>query len=636
MLRLVCALLLSLFQCLSTQALAQTPEADCSISTLKMLAAKAQDSGPPPAAEQLSWRHVTLPDSWQQHWPDHEGAVWYRIDWQSSCPAQPAAIALKSIVMAGEVFLNGELLWSDAFLQEPLSRSWNMPRYWQLLPSSIQPGINSLWIRVHGMASHKPGLGLVRIGRPDEIKNWFQSLWWSQRTIFLLSTSVSAVLCVLFAFAWLQNRRDPVFGWFALNSFCWVLFICSMLNTETWPFPSTLAAARANATLFMVFVLSFCMFSWRFGELHLPRLERALWIFSALAIAAVLFTPDRWMGTVLKLGSAFTVIASLTCLHFPLHALRTRKFHHLVYGACMLVFVVAGVHDALLLEGLLPQGTALLPYTTPLTMLALAFVLGRQITLNVRRIERFNQELTQAVTQACDDLGRTLEREHALALSHSRLQERLQISQDLHDSLGGSLVRSIALVELAEKPLHNSQVLSMFKLMRDDLRQMIDHGTSSSLQVPETPAQWIAPLRHRFGRLFEELELKARWLIPAHWSCVPSPIQCLTLTRVLEEALTNVIKHSRASCVTVEMQQPNAGSLLLSVSDDGIGFDVHAIQHHSMGVGMRSMLARMERVHGLLQIQSPAKGTVLTATIVIAQSQPDEPPEAKQALERQS
>lgn len=619
MLRCFYVLLLFVVQCLSTSTLAQTPERDCSISILKTQASKAQASGAPPAADQLNWRDVNaLPDSWLQHWPDYEGAAWYRIDWQTTCPTQPTAIALNSIVMAGEVFLNGELLWSDSSLQEPLSRSWNMPRYWQLVPSSVQPGINQLWIRVHGVASHNPGLGVVRIGPSDEIKAWFNVLWWSQRTIFFLSTSVSAVLCVLFAFAWLQNRSNTVFGWFALNSLCWVLFICSVLVTDTWPFPDSPTAARVSMATFMVFVLSFCMFSWRFGELRFPRFERALWTFSVLAIAAVCFTPERWMSLVFKLGHVFTAIASLTCLHFPWHALRTRKFHHLVYGACLLVFAIAGVHDVLVLEGVLAHHVSVMPYTTPLTMLALACVLGRQITLNVRRIERFNQELTQAVTQACDDLGKTLEREHILALSHSRLQERLQISQDLHDGLGGSLVRSIALVEQSEKPLPNQQVLSMFKLMRDDLRQMIDYGTSASLQVPDTPTQWIAPLKHRFNHLFEELTLKAKWIIPMQWNSVPHPIQCLTLTRVLEEALTNVIKHSRASQVTVEMLQPGEHELLLRISDNGIGFDVHTIQTHSMGVGMRSMLARMERVQGSLQIQSrPQEGTVLIAILTL-------------------
>jgi hypothetical protein len=50
--------------------------------------------------------------------------VWYRLDWELDCidPAQPIALSLYSMVLAGEVYLNQDLLWRDQHLQEPLSR----------------------------------------------------------------------------------------------------------------------------------------------------------------------------------------------------------------------------------------------------------------------------------------------------------------------------------------------------------------------------------------------------------------------------------------------------------------------------------------------------------------------------------
>ena len=280
-----------------------------------------------------------------------------------------------------------------------------------------------------------------------------------------------------------------------------------------------------------------------------------------------------------------------------------------------MLYLAIGVHDLLLLTKTLDHNLTLTPYTTLLSMLVIAWLLGRQIVWNMRRIEHFNHELSLTVTQACDDLSQTLEREHHLALSHSRLQERLRISQDLHDGLGGSLVRSIALVEQSSAPLPNAQVLSMLKLMRDDLRQMIDTGTSTAIQVPETPMQWLAPLRHRFARLFEELDIQVKWCLPEYWTHAPSPIQCLTLTRVLEEALTNVIKHSRASQVQVRLEIPDSRELQLQIEDNGTGFDLDSTQINSMGVGMRSMLARLERLQGTLVIQSRPGRTELRASL---------------------
>jgi signal transduction histidine kinase len=474
----------------SSCALAQA----CLPQILSIQSAKAAGLGPAPLGDTtLQWHNVTLPDHWLDRWPGYSGAVWYRIDWQRGCahphatPADPVALALHSMVMAGEVFVNGDLLWRDRHLAEPLSRSWNMPRFWLLPESALHAGTNSVWIRVHGLAEQTPGLGEVRLGEPEALRQWHEQTWWNQRTLFTMNIVVSAVLGVLFGFAWLQRRASKAFGWYALNAFCWALFLANILATEAWPFPDTLAVARGNLLVFVLFSLSFCLFTWRFGGLRLPRLEKLLWALSLAGMAAAVFAPWPLVDGALPVGLVFFGICVATSLHFPLHAWRTREAGHLVYAACLLVFLAAGLHDMLVLKKVLDASVPWMPYTAPLTMLALSMVLGRQFMLGMRRIEQFNQELTDSVARACDELGSTLAREHALALSHSRLQERLQLAHDLHDSLGGSLVRSIAMVEQAGSPLHNRQFLSMLMLLRDDLRLMIDSGTSFSVTVPTRP-----------------------------------------------------------------------------------------------------------------------------------------------------
>jgi len=145
------------------------------------------------------------------------------------------------------------------------------------------------------------------------------------------------------------------------------------------------------------------------------------------------------------------------------------------------------------------------------------------------------------------------------------------------------------------------------------LRQLIDNGANTTQNVPPTPGQWAAPLRHRFGVLFEELNVNASWDLPPRWLIEPTALQCLTMTRVVEEALTNIVKHSRARNVSIKLHLPDAHQLVLHVIDDGVGFDVATVQAESLGVGMRSMKVRLERVHGGLQIQSARGATTLRA-----------------------
>ena len=205
-------------------------------------------------------------------------------------------------------------------------------------------------------------------------------------------------------------------------------------------------------------------------------------------------------------------------------------------------------------------------------------------------------------------------------LSNTRLQERLQISHDLHDGLGGSLVRMMALVEQADAPLQNHQFLSLLKLIRDDLRQTIDSGSSAGVKVPATPNEWIAPLRHRFIQLFDELEIDATWQLPAQWRTPPNALQCLALTRLVEESLINVLKHSRARHVQLQLQQAERDSLVLSIEDNGVGFDVAAVRQAGISVGMRSMHARITAVNGTLEVISRPGRTTLTATLQLTAS----------------
>lgn len=202
-------------------------------------------------------------------------------------------------------------------------------------------------------------------------------------------------------------------------------------------------------------------------------------------------------------------------------------------------------------------------------------------------------------------------------LSNALLQERLRMTHDLHDGLGGELVHMIASVEQGHESLSKAQVLAMLKLVRNDLRQSIDTNTSTQVRVPATPQEWLAPLRRRFNDLLEALGMRGYWQFPQHWQQPPSSLQYLALTRLIEEALTNVIKHSQAREVFLSLTQPQPDELLLEIRDDGVGFDVQAVEASGLGVGMRSMAVRVARVGGLLGIESAPGRTVLKARVML-------------------
>ncbi|MPM43850.1 hypothetical protein SDC9_90527 [bioreactor metagenome] len=259
----------------------------------------------------------------------------------------------------------------------------------------------------------------------------------------------------------------------------------------------------------------------------------------------------------------------------------------------------------------------------PLIIALIMLVLGTQLVREMRGVERFNQALADGIDQARDELASAHAREHAQALDHAKLQERMRIARDLHVGLGASLVRGMALVEQAQQPLPNERVLSLLKTLRDDLRQMIDYSAGESAAIPDSPVLWAAPLRHRFTRIFDELEMDSDWKIAPRWlddTLRPSALQSMNLTRLVEEALSNIVRHSRATRVLVSCDQPAPDRFVVRVQDNGIGFDAAAVQTSNLNVGMRSMMARAARIGGTMTVESGPTGTLISVELLLQAS----------------
>lgn len=597
----------------------------CAPRVLAVQAARSADGARPVEG----WEDVTLPDVWTRRWPQHGGTAWYRVDWERGCapgkggPLEPLALGIDAVSVAGEVFINDDLLWRDASLVEPLSRSWNMPRWWLLPASSLREGVNQVWVRVVGPRALSPGLGALRLGAASMVAEQYGQSLWRQRTVYLINAVLCAMAGALFLLVWLMQRKERAYGWFGLMALCWLAYLTTYLAETQWPWPDSLARARFSMVSLVGYVLCVCMFTFRFGGQKLPGVERALWLLAALgAAAAVLAPPEaagRWFGLVWQ-GVMWVFLVN--SLQFQWHAWRPRpegrQVRQMLLALCWLVFVVVALNS---LFSVLDRWEVARNWAALSGLLVIALVmllLSAQLVQQMRSVERFNHELAEHVASARTELAQALSREHSQALQHAKLQERMQIAHDLHDGLGGSLMRSMALVELAPQPLPNARVLSLLKVLRDDLRQVIDQGSSAGAQVPETPMQWAAPLRHRFTRILDDMGVKTQWRIAAQWQGRPSALQCLGLTRLVEEALSNVIKHSRARHVRIECTQPQPNWLQVCIDDDGVGFDVQAVQHAGLSVGMRSMAARAERMGGTLEVVSGVSGTRLTVVLTTA------------------
>ncbi len=81
--------------------------------------------------------------------------------------------------------------------------------------------------------------------------------------------------------------------------------------------------------------------------------------------------------------------------------------------------------------------------------------------------------------------------------------------------------------------------------------------------------------------------------------------------RIVQEALTNVVKHANAEKVRLTMREHD-GELLIEIQDDGDGFDTHAADH---GFGLAGIQERVSLTGGELNIRSDDGGTLLTVRL---------------------
>ena len=97
---------------------------------------------------------------------------------------------------------------------------------------------------------------------------------------------------------------------------------------------------------------------------------------------------------------------------------------------------------------------------------------------------------------------------------------------------------------------------------------------------------------------------------------ISKPTQLL-LYRIVQELLSNVLKHARASEVFVQCSQ-SEDIFYITVEDDGAGFDQEEITHRK-GIGLDNIRHRVDFLKGSLEIESnPGKGTIVNIEINVA------------------
>lgn len=261
-----------------------------------------------------------------------------------------------------------------------------------------------------------------------------------------------------------------------------------------------------------------------------------------------------------------------------------------------------------------------------------------------RRVEERTKELYQTLTslQSEVEVRRRAEeqlRQLSVNLMTMQDEERRRIARDLHDTTGQTLSALKMSLALLPKQLEgtSSEIISDLNCLADEALQEV-RTTSYLLHPPLLDETGFASAAQWFVEGFAKrshIEVQCNIRRPAQRL---SKEYELVLFRVLQEALTNVHRHSGASIAKVTLQV-DCTELDLQISDNGSGIDEKKLQEvrksgSSLGVGLTGMRERVRRLGGRLEISSSAAaGTTLKIVLPVSEpsvSNPAVPASMKQ------
>ena len=212
-----------------------------------------------------------------------------------------------------------------------------------------------------------------------------------------------------------------------------------------------------------------------------------------------------------------------------------------------------------------------------------------------QRQKRKNQEI---LTLKREQQVKTLE-----SLMEGEEKERFRIAKELHDGVNGDL--SAIKYKLTSMLEHNATVV-------DEIVAMID---KSSEQVRAISHNLVPPSLEKFN-LIEALADYCTTMDDAHKPTINfqhigthpklSKNNEINIYRIVQELVSNSIKHSEAREITVQLSSHD-NHIQITIEDDGKGFDLNTSE--SRGIGLKNIASRIDYLNATIDLVSNDKGT---------------------------
>jgi len=200
------------------------------------------------------------------------------------------------------------------------------------------------------------------------------------------------------------------------------------------------------------------------------------------------------------------------------------------------------------------------------------------------------------------------------AVFETQETERKRLAEDLHDSVGQVLSAIKLNLHRLDKIIENDDpknLLSDTRKLTDECIQEIRNIIHNVLPPVLTDFGLVDALQSLCERMEQNTGIKITFTKELPNERFSSEIE-VTLYRIAQELFGNAVKHSGATAIQLQLTREN-GNLLMSFSDNGIGFDPDNVKH---GFGLKNLESRAQFINGKIHTYTrPHNGTLTTIKV---------------------
>ncbi|MHA3916368.1 sensor histidine kinase [Halovulum sp. GXIMD14793] len=502
-----------------------------------------------------------------------------------------------------ELRLNGHVI----FVIPDHRRLWDEPLLIPVAPVLLTRDANVLDITLSGPQSERLDLHPFFFGRQDLLIPYHNLRFLLGPGFARFALGLMTVVATSLLVIWSFRRQETEYLWLGLAC------ATAMPTLIQYGYGIGFGGYRLWTILWILSVSLYVLLIVKFLRcfLKLPFLwpERTHGVLLGLSVVTILFVPQGyvysislWSNVLITVPSSIVGITTLWINRKILTPLDIR-----VFFPCLSIAVALGFYALYLLLLPAPSRTMHLFQLMPLVMaLACIWLILSRLILSLRSSEALTASLTDTIARKSAELEASFAELTEVKRREAIAEERDRIMLDLHDGIGGHLVSALAYME--NNNAGDEKIRHALEDALRDLALMLD-----SMENHDSLVTLLGMLRTRLEDLLSAHGIEFDWQV--HGEPVlpnPGPSQSLHLARIVQEAITNVIKHAGADTITIFVDENE-----IRVSDNGKGFDLDQLgtsEHPANGIA--NMKRRSAAIGAQFSLTSDATGTNITLLLI--------------------